>query len=68
MCFWGLRLPIFFGAAGRGRARQGKARQGVSFMNNGYDREEDEPYHWSVDLVVALVFVGIAAGVASIVW
>lgn len=35
-------------------------------MNTGYDREEDEPYHWSVDLVIAVVGVVIAAGIALI--
>lgn len=35
-------------------------------MNNGYDREEDEPYHWSVDLVIAVVFVCVAALLALI--
>lgn len=34
-------------------------------MNNGYDREEEEPYHWSVDLVIAIVSVACAAGFAS---
>ncbi len=35
-------------------------------MHTGYDREEDEGYHWSVELVIGVVGVGVAAFVVLI--
>jgi hypothetical protein len=40
--------------------RMGKA------MNNGYDREEEAPYHWSVELVIGAACFCLALILASI--
>jgi len=35
-------------------------------MHTGYDRDEDEPYHWAVDLVIGALCFFIALGLALI--